>query len=129
MTIATKRIYAPPAESDGYRVLVDRLWPRGVSKAVASIDLWLRDIAPSTELRTWYGHDVERWPEFRERYRRELEGHGELLDRLLDIERQHGTLTLLFAARDEEHNEAEVLADVLRHRRGEDLGSNPEAAV
>jgi uncharacterized protein YeaO (DUF488 family) len=117
VTIATKRIYTPPAESDGYRVLVDRLWPRGMSKAAASIDLWLRDIAPSTELRKWYGHDVERWPEFRERYRQELEGRGDLLDTLLDLERQHGTVTLLFAARDEVHNEAEVLADVLRDRR------------
>ena len=117
MTIATKRIYTPPAESDGYRVLVDRLWSRGMSKAAASIDLWLRDIAPSTELRKWYGHDVERWPEFRERYRQELEGRGDLLDTLLDLERRHGTVTLLFAARDEVHNEAEVLADVLRDRR------------
>jgi uncharacterized protein YeaO (DUF488 family) len=116
MTIATKRIYALPSKSDGYRVLVDRLWPRGLSRAIASIDLWLRDLAPSTELRKWYGHDVERWPEFGNRYRQELEGHGELLDTLLDIEHHHGTVTLLFAARDEVHNEAEVLADVLRDR-------------
>ena len=118
--IATKRIYAPPLKSDGYRVLVDRLWPRGVSKAAASINLWLRDVAPSTELRKWYAHDVERWPEFRERYRQELDGHGALLDMLLDLERQHGTVTLLFAARDEVHNEAEVLADVLRSRSARD---------
>jgi uncharacterized protein YeaO (DUF488 family) len=118
MTIATKRIYALPSKSDGYRVLVDRLWPRGLSRAVAAIDLWLRDVAPSTELRKWYGHDVERWPEFASRYRHELEGHGELVDTLLDIERHQGTLTLLFAARDEVHNEAEVLADVLRGRAG-----------
>jgi uncharacterized protein YeaO (DUF488 family) len=116
VTIATKRIYAPPVESDGYRVLVDRLWPRGLSKAVASIDLWLRDVAPSTELRKWYGHDVERWPEFRERYQHELDGNGESLDTLHDLERQHGMVTLLFAARDEVHNEAEVLAEVLRRQ-------------
>jgi uncharacterized protein YeaO (DUF488 family) len=116
VSIATKRIYALPSDSDGYRVLVDRLWPRGLSRAVAAIDLWLRDVAPSTELRKWYGHDVERWPEFADRYRQELDGHGESLDTLLDIERRHGTVTLLFAARDEVHNEAEVLADVLRAR-------------
>jgi len=119
VTIATKRIYAHPSKSDGYRVLVDRLWPRGLSKAIASIDLWLRDVAPSTELRKWYGHDVERWQEFAERYRQELEGHGELLDTLQDIERHHGTVTLLFAARDEVHNEATVIADVLRRRRAD----------
>jgi uncharacterized protein YeaO (DUF488 family) len=116
VSIATKRIYALPSDSDGYRVLVDRLWPRGLSRAVAAIDLWLRDVAPSTELRKWYGHDVERWPGFADRYRQELDGHGESLDALLDIERRHGTVTLLFAARDEVHNEAEVLADVLRAR-------------
>jgi uncharacterized protein YeaO (DUF488 family) len=118
MSIVTKRIYAQPTPDDGSRVLVDRLWPRGLSKVVAAIDLWLRDIAPSTELRTWFGHDVARWPEFADRYRHELVGHGELLDLLLDLERQHGAVTLLFGARDVEHNEAEVLADVLRERPG-----------
>jgi uncharacterized protein YeaO (DUF488 family) len=116
MSIVTKRIYAIPARTDGYRVLVDRLWPRGLKKAIAAIDLWLRDVAPSTALRQWYGHDVARWPEFNERYRQELVGHGPLLDLLLDLELQHGTVALLFAARDEVHNEAEVLADVLRAR-------------
>jgi uncharacterized protein YeaO (DUF488 family) len=116
VSIATKRIYALPSERDGYRVLVDRLWPRGLSRAIAAIDLWLRDVAPSTGLRKWYGHDVERWPVFADRYRQELEGHGDSLDTLLDIERRHGTVTLLFAARDEVHNEAEVVADVLRAR-------------
>jgi uncharacterized protein YeaO (DUF488 family) len=116
MSFITKRIYAPRSDADGYRVLVDRLWPRGKSKAAAAIDLWLRDIAPSTELRTWYGHEVARWPEFRTRYRDELATHGELLERLLEIERREGTVTLLFAARDETHNEAEVLAEVLREK-------------
>ena len=118
MTLATKRIYASRATSDGYRVLVDRLWPRGVTKATAGIDLWLRDVAPSTELRVWYGHDVQRWPAFAARYRTELGARGPLLDQLLDLERQHGTVTLLYAARDEAHNEAVVLADVLRDRPG-----------
>lgn len=116
MSIETKRIYAHPSTADGYRVLVDRLWPRGLSRAIADIDLWLRDIGPSTELRKWYGHDVERWPTFVERYRQELEGHGELLDLLLDLERQHETVTLLFGARDELHNEAQLIATVLRGR-------------
>lgn len=114
MTVGIKRIYAEPSPADGYRVLVDRLWPRGLSKAKAAVDRWLRDIAPSAELRTWFGHDLERWPEFRERYREELRGHAELLDELVGLEREHGTLTLLFAARDQEHNDAVVLAEVLR---------------
>ena len=118
MSIVTKRIYDQPTPADGFRVLVDRLWPRGLSKVVAAIDLWLRDIAPSTELRTWFGHDFARWPEFANRYRHELDRHHELLDLLLDLERQHGAVTLLFGARDVEHNEAEVLADVLRERPG-----------
>jgi uncharacterized protein YeaO (DUF488 family) len=119
MTITTKRIYAPRSDADGYRVLVDRLWPRGMTKAAASVDLWLREIAPSTELRRWYGHDVARWPEFRRRYGAELSAHGELLDQLLGIARREGTVTLLFAARDETHNEAEVLAEVLRETQDE----------
>jgi uncharacterized protein YeaO (DUF488 family) len=113
VSIVTKRIYAPQAAADGYRVLVDRLWPRGVSKASAALDLWLRDIAPSTDLRKWYGHDVARWPEFVERYRLELDSHGDLLRQILDLENQHGVVTLLYAARDETHNEATVLADAL----------------
>jgi uncharacterized protein YeaO (DUF488 family) len=116
MSITTKRIYALPSEADGYRILVDRLWPRGLSKLLAEVDLWLRDVAPSTGLRKWFGHDVARWPEFVERYGAELEGHGALLDLILDIERHRGAVTLLFAARDETHNEAEVLADVVRRR-------------
>jgi uncharacterized protein YeaO (DUF488 family) len=116
MSIAVKRVYDQPSPEDGYRVLVDRLWPRGLSHAMAQLDLWLRDVAPSTELRTWYDHRVERWPEFQERYARELEGHGALLDLLLDIERHRRRLTLLFAARDRQRNEAQVLAAVLAHR-------------
>lgn len=116
MTISVKRVYDKPSTEDGYRVLVDRLWPRGLSHEVAHVDLWLRDIAPSTELRKWYDHVVERWPEFQSRYRAELEGHGELLDLIHDIERHRTHVTLLFAARDEEHNEAQVLGVVLAQR-------------
>ncbi len=116
MSIEMKRAYDPPASSDGYRVLVDRLWPRGVSSERGHIDLWLRDIAPSTDLRTWFGHDVSRWPEFQERYERELLGHGELLDLILDLEQRHRTVTLVYGARDEEHNQATVLRSVLAER-------------
>jgi uncharacterized protein YeaO (DUF488 family) len=114
--IIVKRVYEPRSAGDGYRILVDRLWPRGLTQEAAAVDLWIRDIAPTTGLRQWYGHDVERWPQFRERYVRELEGHGELLDLVLDIERHRKQLTLLYAARDVDHNEAQVLADVLRDR-------------
>jgi len=116
MSIVVKRVYDPSSSEDGYRVLVDRLWPRGLSHEMAKLDLWLRDIAPSTELRTWYGHEAERWPEFRKRYTQELEGHAALLDLVLDIERHRERVTLLFAARDRERNEAQVLADALRQR-------------
>ena len=113
-----KRVYDPEAPDDGYRVLVDRLWPRGLSEAAARLDLWLRDVAPSTELRRWYDHEVERWPEFQKRYTGELDDHAQLLDLLLDIERHRQRVTLLFAARQRERNEAQVLADVLRRRSG-----------
>ena len=116
MSIGVKRVHDRPSQEDGYRVLVDRLWPRGVSHVMAALDLWLRDIAPSTSLRTWYGHQPDRWPKFRERYRAELEQHGPLLDLLIDVEQHRGRVTLLFAARDRERNEAEVLAEVLRQR-------------
>jgi uncharacterized protein YeaO (DUF488 family) len=116
VSIVVKRIYDQPSADDGYRVLVDRLWPRGVSHAMAHLDLWMRDIAPSTELRTWYGHKAERWPAFQERYAKELEDHEALLDLLLDIERHRGRLTLLFAARDRDRNEAQVLASALARR-------------
>lgn len=110
--IRTKRVYDEPAEADGYRVLVDRIWPRGVSKEKAAVDQWMKEIAPSTGLRKWFGHEPERWPEFRNRYRAELENHGELVDEL----RRHAArkaLTLVYAARDEEHNQAVVLKELL----------------
>jgi uncharacterized protein YeaO (DUF488 family) len=116
VSIVVKRIYDQPSADDGYRVLVDRLWPRGVSHAMAHLDLWMRDIAPSTELRTWYDHKAERWPAFQERYAKELDDHEALLDLLLDIERHRGRLTLLFAARDRDRNEAQVLASALAQR-------------
>jgi len=114
--IRTKRVYDPPSPEDGYRVLVDRLWPRGVSKERAAADLWLRDIGPSNELRTWYGHDVARWPQFRRRYREELAGAA-ALDQLRTLAKEHASLTLLFGAKDEDHNQATVLAELLSERR------------
>lgn len=108
MPVRLKRIYDEPDAGDGRRVLVDRLWPRGVSKQRAQLDEWLRDIAPSTELRKWYSHDPARWEEFRERYQAELEENRETLDRLAEQARGQ-TLTLLYAARDDKHNSAEVV--------------------
>jgi uncharacterized protein YeaO (DUF488 family) len=110
--IRLKRIYDPPEKSDGFRVLVDRIWPRGVRKEAAALDLWMKAIAPSTSLRKWFGHDPARWDDFRKRYRAELRKHAPELDEL----RAHAAkrrLTLLFGARDSEHNQAVVLKDVL----------------
>lgn len=118
LDIRLKRAYEPPAKSDGTRVLIDRLWPRGVTKQEAAIDRWLREIAPSTELRRWFGHDPERWPEFQRRYTAELRHHVDLLDELLRLA-HHGTLTLVFGARDEEHNDAVVLRSLLFERSKE----------
>lgn len=119
MPVGLKRVYDPPSPDDGYRILVDRLWPRGLAEKDAHVDLWLRRIAPSDELRTWYGHEVSRWEEFRGRYLEELRDHGELLDLIGDIERHRKEVTLLFGAKDAEHNQATVLAEALRDRRRE----------
>ncbi|MBX5477196.1 MAG: DUF488 domain-containing protein [Clostridia bacterium] len=112
MDVRVKRIYEPPAPDDGRRVLVDRLWPRGVSKEAARLDAWLRDVAPSPELCRWFGHDPDRWEEFRTRYLQELEA-PERADALSELLRwaQEGRLTLLYAARDQEHNNAVVLLE------------------
>lgn len=115
MGIALKRAYESPAASDGTRVLVDRLWPRGLSKARASIDLWLKDVAPSTALRKWFGHDPGKWPEFRKRYRAELQGNPALSE-LASLARE-GDITLVYAARDPLHNDAVVLREILEHGR------------
>jgi len=117
MAISIKRVYDAPSPDDGYRVLVDRLWPRGLTKERAAAAVWLRDIGPSTELRKWYGHDVARWPEFRERYRAELASGGAPLEELRAIASEHDMVTLLFGAKDEEHNQAVVLAELLTEAR------------
>ncbi|MGE5832506.1 MAG: DUF488 domain-containing protein [Methanomicrobiales archaeon] len=111
--IRLKRVYAPPSEEDGYRILVERLWPRGISKDRAKIDLWLKDAGASTELRTWYGHDPQRWKEFRRRYFGEIRQRPEVVKLLRDAEREKGTVTFVFAARDEVHNNAVALKEFL----------------
>ncbi len=111
MNVMLKRAYDPPAKTDGERILVDRLWPRGLAKVKAKIDLWLKDVAPSTELRRWFGHDPEKWPEFKQRYRAELKNNPALSE-LQALSRQ-GNITLVYAARDPLHNEAVVLKQIL----------------
>jgi len=118
MSVHTKRVYDDPDPEDGTRVLVDRLWPRGVSKEEARLDDWMKDVAPSDELREWFDHDPDRWDEFRDRYRSELADRPERVRELLEYART-GTLTLLYAAADEEHNNAVVLADYLADRLDE----------
>ncbi len=113
MDVRTKRVYEPAEAGDGYRVLIDRLWPRGVSREDARLDEWARDLAPSDELRRWFGHRPERFDEFRRRYREELAPHADELEELRGRARS-GRLTLLCGARDTEHNDAVVLAEVLR---------------
>ena len=113
--VRLKRAYDPAEPDDGYRVLVDRLWPRGLSRAHAGADLWLKEVAPSPALRRWFGHDPRRWKHFRQRYRAELAHHPDELGVLKDL-RRRGPITLLFAARDEAHNNAVVLREVLEGR-------------
>ena len=110
--IRLKRVYDPAEPDDGLRVLVDRLWPRGLRKDEARIDLWLKDIAPSNELRRWFGHDPARWEAFRQKYREELRDRADLL-RTIEDARREGPVTLLFAAQDKDHNNAVVLKGVL----------------
>ena len=113
--LSLKRAYETPAKSDGRRILIDRLWPRGLTKEHAAIDEWMKDLAPSTALRRWFSHDLKKWPEFRRRYKRELAQHSELLDKLARLASKR-RVTLVFSARDETHNDAVVLAGVLKTR-------------
>jgi uncharacterized protein YeaO (DUF488 family) len=120
--VKLKRAYEPAAPADGTRILIDRLWPRGVKKTDAAIDQWVKDIAPSTALRKWFGHEPERWAEFRRRYAAEVRQHPEQLSRLRALARQ-GSITLVFSAHDEAHNDAVALRKLLlgreTNRRGE----------
>ena len=115
MSVRIKRAYDPPSKTDGYRVLVDRLWPRGLSKQKAAIDEWMKDIAPSAELRRWFGHDPEKWREFRRRYERELRERADLVREIATLAPRR-RVTLVYGARDEAHNDAVVLAAVVRAR-------------
>lgn len=112
MKIELKRAYDDPEKSDGTRILVDRLWPRGVKKEDAKLDHWMKEIAPSTELRKWFDHDPEKWTRFRGRYQTELKHHLDEIEQILEKAKK-GTVTLIYAARDEKHNEAVVLKSFL----------------
>jgi uncharacterized protein YeaO (DUF488 family) len=118
MDIGTKRVYEPANPSDGFRVLVDRIWPRGMTKEQAQADVWLKDAAPSTALRKWFGHDQSKWEGFKSRYFSELDAQPEVVAMLLD-ETAKGRVTLLFSARDADHNQAVALREYLlsRHRK------------
>lgn len=116
MAIQLKRAYEKPAKSDGFRVLIDRLWPRGVRKEDLKLDQWLKELGPSTELRKWFGHDPEKWEEFRKRYFRELDAHPEEIRQLR--EKMHdGPLTLVFGSKEERFNDATALKEYLERRR------------
>ena len=114
-SIRIKRVYEEPEIEDGTRILVDRLWPRGLTKEKAKVDLWLKDVAPSTELRKWFAHDPARWAEFRSRYLDELKRNKEPVS-LLRQEAAKGTVTLVYGAKDQQHNEAVVLQELLTAR-------------
>jgi uncharacterized protein YeaO (DUF488 family) len=117
--IKLKRIYEEPAKSDGYRILVDRLWPRGMSKDKAGVDLWLKDVAPSDNLRRWYSHDPQKWGGFKAEYREELKEKMNLLDCIRKIEKEKGMVTLLFSSREQKYNNAVALKEILHQRAGE----------
>ncbi len=108
-----KRVYEEPAKNDGTRVLIDRLWPRGLKKEEAAVDYWMKEIAPSDTLRKWFAHKEERWQEFKSRYRKELKEKNEFLKQLIDLGKNK-KVTLLYAAKDEERNNAQVLLDILK---------------
>jgi uncharacterized protein YeaO (DUF488 family) len=114
--IQLKRVYEKPSRKDGVRILVDRLWPRGLTKERAAVKLWLKDVAPSTELRKWFSHDPAKWEQFQARYRTELGEKADALD-LLRQKSKEDTVTLLYGARDEEHNEALVLKSILERQK------------
>jgi uncharacterized protein YeaO (DUF488 family) len=113
MAVQTKRIYDEPMPGDGLRILVDRLWPRGISKEKAKVDLWLKEIAPSDGLRRWFSHEAGKWDGFRKKYKDELKGKAELINKIRQIEKKEKTVTLLYAAKDEKHNNAVALMGIL----------------
>lgn len=120
-----KRVYEPPSPSDGQRILVERLWPRGLTKARAAVDLWLKDVAPSPELGKWFAHDPAKWPRFKERYWKELRVHPEAVGQIRKAARE-GTVTLVYAAHDQEHNGALALQQFLDGRRESARKADPQ---
>jgi uncharacterized protein YeaO (DUF488 family) len=130
MTVAIKRVYEPPARKDGARILVDRLWPRGLSKERAAVDQWLRDLAPSNELRRWYHEHLDHWQTFRSKYLKELAQpeYEDALRQLYELARKKKRLTLLFASKNETHNNAAVLKELLDGVRKPPKGTGPGAA-
>lgn len=114
--VRVKRVYEKASKDDGWRVLVDRLWPRGLTKEAARADVWVKDVAPSDALRKWFGHKPEKWAAFQKKYQAELGKKKALLVELRKMEKEHGTLTLLYGAKDEEHNQAVALAELLKGR-------------
>ena len=115
--IRIKRVYEEPAKDDGYRILVDRLWPRGLTKERAKVDLWMKEIAPSDALRKWFGHEAEKWVEFAKRYGVELRKKKDLLKEVKRLEREHGTVTLVYGRNDEKQNQAVLIAAVLKGKK------------
>jgi len=115
--IQIKRVYEEPAKEDGFRILVDRLWPRGLTKERAKVDLWMKEIAPSDALREWFGHEAEKWAEFAKRYRSELGKKKDLLKSVKQLEREHGTVTLLYGRKDEKQNQAVLIATALKGKK------------
>ena len=112
--IQSKRVYEKPDKQDGFRVLVDRLWPRGLTKEKAQVDLWMKQIAPSGDLRKWFHHEERNWDEFKKKYKAELAEKKELLVELKKLQKEHGTVTLLYGSKDEKQNQAVVLAQMIR---------------
>jgi len=131
MTIALKRVYEAPSRQDGARVLVDRLWPRGLTKADAALDAWLRDLAPSDELRKWYHAHPQQWSKFRERYLKELSTQAahDALQKLYELKEKRPRVTLLYASKNEEHNNAVVLKQLVEGHRKPPTGTGPVRAV
>jgi uncharacterized protein YeaO (DUF488 family) len=131
MTVALKRVYEEPSPQDGARVLVDRLWPRGLTKTAAALDAWLKDLAPSNELRKWFHAHPQQWTKFRQSYFKELssEAASEALQQLYALRKQRGRLTLVFAAKDEEHNNAVALKQLVEGERKPPNGTGPLRAA
>jgi len=115
--IKIKRVYETPSKEDGYRILVDRLWARGLTKEKAKIDLWLKEIAPSDILRKWYNHDPKKWDAFKNKYREELKGKEELLEQIKKLEKEYKTITLLYSSKEERLNNAAALSEILNSIR------------